>query len=192
MSEAKQETKPSSKAAFTDVATLRKRARTNVEQGAVTDHYAADRQEVLKRLNEALATELTCVLRYKRHYFMADGMSSDAVKEEFLEHAKEEQEHADKIAARIVQLDGEPDMNPATFAARSHSEYVEGTSLADMVKENLIAERIAIESYTEIINYLEHKDPTSHKLMREILAKEEEHAEDMADLLSVHGNSAPH
>jgi bacterioferritin len=182
MSESKHETK-TSKPAFSDVETLRKRARKNVEDGAVTDVYAADRKEVIKRLNEALATELTCVLRYRRHYYMAEGMSSDAVKEEFKEHAEEEQEHADKIASRIVQLGGAPDMNPATFAARSHSEYVEGNSLADMVKENLIAERIAIESYNEIINYLEGKDPTSHKLMREILAKEEEHAEDMASLL---------
>jgi bacterioferritin len=182
MSESKHETK-TSKPAFSDVEALRRRARKNVEDGAVTDVYAADRKEVILRLNDALATELTCVLRYRRHYYMADGISSDAVKEEFKDHAEEEQEHADKIAQRIVQLGGAPDMNPATFAARSHSEYVEGTSLADMVKENLIAERIAIESYTEIINYLEGKDPTSHKLMREILAKEEEHAEDMASLL---------
>ncbi len=168
---------------FTDVETLRKRARQNVENGAVTETYGADRKQVIEQLNNALATELVCVLRYKRHYYMADGIASDSVKAEFLEHAGQEQEHADRIAARIVQLGGAPDMNPATLAQRSHSQYVEGNSLRDMIKEDLVAERIAIESYTEIIHYLEGKDSTSHKLMREILAVEEEHAEDMASLL---------
>lgn len=175
--------KSDSKVQFTDVQTLRKEARKNVESGAITQHYGADRKEVIVKLNEALATELVCVLRYKRHYYMASGLSSDSVKAEFLEHANEEQVHADKIAERIVQLGGAPDLNPGTLMARSHSEYVEGNSLAEMIREDLVAERIAIESYTEIINYLEGKDPTSHKLMREILAKEEEHAEDMASLL---------
>jgi len=171
---------------FTDVATLRSQARKNVEDGAVTVSYGADREKVIALLNGALATEIVCVLRYKHHYFTADGLASDSVKAEFLEHAQEEQDHADKIAERIVQLGGNPDLNPATLLARSHSEYVEGKSLKEMIKEDLIAERIAIESYTEIIRYLEDKDPTSHKLMREILAKEEEHAEDMSSLMRDH------
>ena len=134
-------------------------------------------------LNDALATEIVCVLRYKRHYFMAQGLSSESVKDEFLEHAGEEQEHADRIAERIVQLGGEPDLNPASLAARSHSEYVEGNSLVDMIREDLVAERIAIESYREMVQYLDNKDPTSHRMMRDILAVEEEHAEDLNSLL---------
>jgi bacterioferritin len=144
---------------------------------------SGDRNTVIKVLNEALATELVCVLRYKRHYYTATGIHAQAVAEEFLEHAKEEQEHADKIAERITQLDGEPDFNPATLASRSNSEYVEGKSLADMIREDLIAERIAIESYSEIIRYLGDNDPTSRRVMEEILAKEEEHAEDMRNLI---------
>lgn len=169
--------------AFTDVETLRKRAREHVDNGAVTEKYGADREQVIDKLNQALATELVCVLRYKRHYYMAEGIASDSVKAEFLEHAGQEQEHADKIAARIVQLGGAPDLNPATLLARSHSEYVEGKSLRDMIREDLVAERIAIESYTELVNFLEGKDSTSHKLIREVLAVEEEHAEDMSSLL---------
>ena len=134
-------------------------------------------------LNDALATEIVCVLRYKRHYFMAQGLSSESVKAEFNEHAAEEQEHADRIAERIVQLGGAPDLNPATLATRAHSEYVEATSLVEMIRENLIAERIAIESYREMVEYLDGKDPTTHRMMRDILAVEEEHAEDLNSLL---------
>ena len=149
----------------------------------MTPSYGADRETVVKMLNDALATEIVCVLRYKRHYFMAQGLSSDSVKEEFKQHAAEEQDHADRIAERIVQLGGEPDLNPANLAARAHSEYVEGTSLVDMIREDLVAERIAIESYREIVGYLDGKDPTSHRMMRDILAVEEEHAEDLNSLL---------
>ena len=134
-------------------------------------------------LNEALATEIVCVLRYKRHHYMAKGIHSQAVAEEFLEHAAEEQEHADQIAERITQLDGEPNFNPEGLLTRSHSEYIEGESLVDMIKEDLVAERIAIESYSEIIRYLADNDPTSRRMMESILAKEEEHAEDMKTLL---------
>jgi bacterioferritin len=168
---------------LTDVKTLRQRARANLDEGAVTPGYGADRDTVVKILNDALATEIVCVLRYKRHYFMAQGLSSESVKVEFQEHANEEQEHADRIAERIVQLGGEPDLNPASLVARSHSEYVEGTSLVDMIREDLVAERIAIESYREIVQYLDGKDPTSHRMMRDILAVEEEHAEDLNSLL---------
>jgi bacterioferritin len=168
---------------LTDVRTLRERARQHMDDGAVTEGYAADREAVLKLLNEALATEVVCNLRYRRHYFMASGPSSEAAKAEFLEHAAQELAHADQIAERIVQLGGAPDLNPATLLARSHAEYVEGHSLEDMIKENLVAERIAIDSYREIIQYLGDKDPTSRRLMEEILAKEEEHAEDMNSLL---------
>ena len=168
---------------LTDVATLRKRARAHIEEGAVTPGYGADRETVIKLLNDALATEIVCVLRYKRHYFMAQGLSSDSVKEEFKEHAAEEQEHADRIAERIVQLGGEPDLNPAGLASRAHSEYVEGTSLVDMIREDLVAERIAIESYLEMIAYLHAKDPTTHRMMKDILAVEEEHADDLNSLL---------
>jgi len=162
---------------------IRDRARKQITDGAVTEDYKLDRSRAIAILNEALATELVCVLRYKFHYFMASGIHSQAVKAEFKEHAAEEQEHADRIAERIKQLGGKPDMNPAVITERSHSEYREGTSLADMVREDLIAERIAIESYREIIQFFGEKDPTSRILMEEILAKEEEHADDMADLL---------
>jgi len=169
---------------LTDVETLRRRARSHMEEGAVTPSYGADRDAVVKVLNDALATEIVCVLRYKRHYFMAQGIASDSVKQEFLEHAGEEQEHADRIAQRIVQLGGEPDLNPATLASRSHSEYVPGKSLVDMIREDLVAERVAIESYREIVEWLHGKDPTTHRMLREILAVEEEHAEDMSSLLA--------
>lgn len=162
---------------------IRDRARKQITEGAVTADYALDRKKVIGVLNEALATELVCVLRYKFHYFMASGIHSQAVKEEFKEHAGEEQEHADQIAERIKQLGGKPDMNPSILTSRSHSEYKEGTSLADMIREDLIAERIAIESYREIIQFIGEKDPTTKRLMEHILAKEEEHADDMADLL---------
>jgi bacterioferritin len=162
---------------------IRERARKQISEGAVTDDYKLDRKQVISILNGALATELVCVLRYKFHYFMASGLHSQAVKEEFKEHADEEQEHADWIAERIKQLGGKPEMNPAILTKNSHSEYKEGTSLMDMIREDLIAERIAIDSYRDIIQFLGENDPTSRRLMEQILAKEEEHADDMADLL---------
>jgi bacterioferritin len=169
---------------LTDVATLRDRARKHLQEGAVTSNYGADPDVVVKVLNEALATEIVCVLRYKRHYFMAQGIASESVKAEFAEHASQEQEHADRIAERIVQLGGEPDLNPDTLTSRSHAEYVEGTSLVDMLREDLVAERIAIESYREIIEWLRGKDSTTRRMMEEILAVEEEHAEDISSLLA--------
>jgi bacterioferritin len=168
---------------LTDISEIRRRARQHIEDGAVTGSYKGDRKTVLRVLNDALATEIVCVLRYKRHHYMARGIHSQAVAEEFLEHAAEEQEHADRIAERITQLDGAPNFNPEGLLARSHSEYVEGDSLVDMIKEDLVAERIAVESYSEIIRYLADNDPTSRRMMEEILAKEEEHAEDMKTLL---------
>jgi len=168
---------------LSDIQTLRKRAREHIAQGAVTPGYHADRSVVLKLLNEALATEIVCVLRYKRHYFMAKGIHAEGVAAEFLEHANDEQGHADQIAHRITQLGGEPDLSPDTLSSRSHAEYVEGNTLEEMIKEDLIAERIAIDSYREIITYLADNDPTSRRLMEEILAKEEEHADDLANLI---------
>jgi bacterioferritin len=162
---------------------LRDRARQHITDGAVTQDYALDRDRAIAILNEALATELVCVLRYKFHYFMATGIHSQAVKAEFLEHAQEEQQHADQIAERIKQLGGKPEMNPAVFANNSHSEYREGTSLVDMLKEDLIAERIAIESYREMARFFGEKDTTTRRMLEEILAKEEEHADDLTDLL---------
>ena len=168
---------------ITDVQTLRRRAREHIEKGAITPGYAADRDTVIKLLNEALATEIVCTLRYKRHYFMAKGINAEAVAAEFAEHATEEQEHADQIAQRIVQLGGEPDLSPQGLASRSHAEYIEGDSLVDMIKEDLVAERIAIDSYKEMVNYFGNQDPTTRRLMEQILAKEEEHAEDLVSLL---------
>ena len=168
---------------LSDIKTLRARARQHIEKGAVTDDYKADRETVCKILNEALATELVCVLRYRRHHFMAKGVLAQPIKEEFLEHANEEQEHADQIAERIVQLGGEPNFSPEGLSSRSHAEYVEGETLVDMIKEDLVAERIAIESYTEIVQYLGAKDPTTRRIMEQILAKEEEHADELNDLL---------
>ena len=168
---------------LSDIETLRKRAREHIAQGAVTSGYHADRAVVLKLLNEALATELVCVLRYKRHYFTAKGIHAEGVASEFLEHANDEQGHADQIAERITQLGGDPDFNPDGLATRSHAEYVEGDTLEDMIKEDLVAERIAIDSYREIVQYLGDKDSTTRRLMEEILAKEEEHADDLANLL---------
>ena len=167
---------------ISDTQTLRKRARQHVDSGAVTAGYAADRETVLRLLNEALATELVCTLRYRRHYFMAKGLQSDAVKKEFLEHANEELQHADQIAERIVQLDGEPNFNPQGLSERSHAEYVEGATLTEMIHEDLVAERVAIESYREMIAYIGKNDPTTKRLLESILAKEEEHAEDLASL----------
>ena len=167
-----------------DIKKIRDRARQHISEGAITGAYKADREQVIKVLNEALATELVCVLRYKRHYFMASGMNSDSVKEEFLEHAGEEQEHADSICTRIVQLNGAPNLNPEGMASRAHAEYAEGSDLVSMLKEDLIAERIAIETYGDIIRWLGDADVTTRRLMESILAKEEEHAEDLASLLA--------
>ncbi|GMV51197.1 MAG: hypothetical protein NBKEAIPA_01435 [Nitrospirae bacterium] len=166
-----------------DVQAIRERARQHIEDGAYTADYKADRETVIKLLNEALATEIVCVLRYRRHYFMAEGMNAESVKAEFLTHAGEEQAHADQLAERIVQLGGEPDLSPTGLADRSHSEYVEGNGLEDMIKEDLVAERIAIESYRDMIAFVGNDDPTTRRLMEEILAKEEEHAEDLVSLL---------
>jgi bacterioferritin len=168
---------------ISDIKELRARARKHIENGAITEGYKVDRETALKLLNEALATEIVCVLRYKRHYYAATGIHSEGVKAEFLEHATEEQQHADQIAERITQLGGEPNLNPDGMLTRSHSEYVEGETLVEMIKENLVAERIAIESYTEMIRFFGEGDPTSRRLMEEILAKEEEHANDLRDLL---------
>jgi len=168
---------------LTDIQELRRRARQHMEQGAVTSSYLADRQAVIRILNEVLATEIVCVLRYMRHYYMATGIHAQAIAQECLEHAKEEQSHADLVAERITQLGGEPDLNPEGLATRSHSQYVAGKSLLDMVREDLVAERIAVESYNEIIRYLANDDPTSRVVLEQILAKEEQHADDMRKLL---------
>lgn len=168
---------------LTDIQTLRARARMHIEHGAITEGYLADREVVIKILNEALATELVCILRYKRHYFMASGINADSVAQEFLQHATEEQAHADEIATRIVQLKGEPNFNPEGLAMRSHAEYVEGDSLLDMIKEDLVAERIAIDSYGEMIRFIGDKDITTRRMLEGILAMEEEHADDLSSLL---------
>ena len=168
---------------LSDIETLRRRAREHIAQGAVTPGYHADRGVVVKLLNEALATEIICVLRYKRHYFMAKGIHAESVAAEFQEHAADEQQHADQIAERITQLGGEPDFSPEGLATRSHAEYVEGGTLEEMIREDLVAERIAIDSYREIVEYLANGDITTRRLMEEILAKEEEHADDLASLL---------
>jgi bacterioferritin len=179
-------TKPKAKrksAFLTDVQTLRRRAREHIEKGAITQGYRADRAVVVKLLNEALATEIICVLRYKRHYFMAAGINAQAVADEFLQHANEEQQHADQIAQRIVQLGGEPDFSPDGLSSRAHAEYMPGEDLLDMIKEDLVAERIAIDSYRDMINYLANDDPTTRRMLEEILAMEEEHADDLVSLL---------
>jgi len=168
---------------LTDIQTLRARARRHIENGAITEGYLADRETVIKLLNEALATEIVCVLRYKRHYFMAAGINAESVAAEFLQHANEEQGHADLIGQRIVQLGGEPNLSPEGLLTRSHAEYVEGDSLLDMIKEDLVAERIAIDSYREMINYVANDDPTTRRMLEGILAMEEEHADDLVSLL---------
>ncbi len=160
-----------------------RRAREHVLSGAVTPAYRGDVQTAVRLLNEALATEIVCTLRYRRHHFMAAGIHYQAVADEFMEHAQEEQQHADQIAERIRQLGGAPDFNPQGLLSRSHAQYAEGSSLIDMIKEDLIAERIAIESYMEMIRFFGDNDPTSRRMMEEILAKEEEHADDLATLL---------
>lgn len=168
---------------LTDVKTLRERARKHIERGAVTEGYQADRETVINLLNEALATEIVCTLRYKRHYYMADGLNASIAAAEFLEHAQQEQQHADWLAERIVQLGGAPNFSPEGLQSRSHAEYVEGDTLKEMVMEDLIAERIAIDSYREMAAYLSDKDPTTRRIFEEILAQEEEHADDMASIL---------
>lgn len=168
---------------LSDRSTLRERARQGLENGAVTPGYAADRDEVVRLLNEALATELLCTLRYRSHYFLAQGTLAEAVKQEFLVHAQEELAHADRIAQRIVQLGGRPDFNPAGIAERSHAEFGSGISLEELVREDLIAERVAIQSYGEMVAFLEGRDSTTRRLLEEVLAAEEEHAEEFASLL---------
>ena len=169
---------------LTDVTALRERARAHIERGAVTEGYSADRESVIKILNEALATELVCILRYKSHYFRAEGVKANVAADEFLEHANQEQDHADWLAERIVQLGGSPNFSPEGLLTRSHAEFVEGDNLRQMIEEDLVAERIAIDSYREIARYLGDKDPTSRRLMEQILEQEEEHADDMANLLA--------
>jgi bacterioferritin len=170
---------------LTDIKTLRDRAHENIDKGPVTDAYGADLERVIFVLNQALATELVCVLRYKRHFYTAEGLNAQAAAQEFLEHAGEEAEHADAIAARIQQLGGKPDFNPNTLTRRSHSEYDSSEELKEMIREDLVAERVAISAYTEIINWLGEGDPTTRRMLEQILAIEEEHAEDMLDLLSL-------
>ena len=176
-----------SKSFVSDVKELRRRARQHIERGAVTEGYRADLPTVLRILNEALATEIVCVLRYKRHYYMAAGIHAGGVADEFLEHANDEQGHVDKIAERITQLGGEPDLNPEHLTGRSHSEYVEGKGLLEMIREDLVAERIVIESYSEMIRYLGESDPTTRRMLEEILANEEDHADDLRTLLETLG-----
>jgi len=174
----------SDKPFLTDIQELRRRARQHIEEGAVTDQYRGNRETVIKILNEALATEIVCVLRYKRHYFMAQGIHADPIAQEFLQHANEEQGHADELASRIVQLGGSPNFSPEGLLARSHSEYVEGQNLVDMIREDLIAERVAIDSYTEMIRYIGDDDITTRRMLEGILAVEEEHADDLASFLA--------
>jgi len=169
---------------LTDVQELRRRARQHIEEGAVTDAYRADRETVIKLLNEALATEIVCVLRYKRHYFMAQGIHADPIAQEFLTHANEEQGHADQLAGRIVQLGGSPNLSPEGLLSRSHSEYVEGETLIEMIREDLVAERVAIDSYNEMIRYVGADDVTTRRMLEGILAVEEEHANDLVSFLA--------
>ena len=166
-----------------NIASVQERARQKIEQGAITEAYEADRDTVVKMLNSALATELICMLRYKRHFFMARGINAEPVAAEFGEHADEEQAHADALAARIVQLGGEPDFSPERLAERSHSEYVPGNTLYEMIREDLVAERIAIDSYRQLVQYLGDDDPTTRRLLEEILANEEKHADELAGML---------
>jgi bacterioferritin len=167
-----------------DIEEIRRRAMEKIEEGAVTASYQADRERVISVLNEVLATETVCTLRYRSHYFMARGVHAPGIEDEFLEHAQQEQEHADRVAKRITELGGTPNLNPEGLASRAHAEYGTGESLLEMVKEDLIAERIAVATYSEIIRWLANDDPTTRRMMEEILATEEEHADDMASLLS--------
>lgn len=180
-----------STANMSPIGTIRSRARRHIEEGAITDDYRADRETVLRLLNEALATEIVCSLRYKRHYHTAKGLTALSIAQEFLQHAQEEEMHAEKFANRITQLGGEPDFSPDTLTARSHAEYVEGKTIVEMIREDLVAERIAIDSYKEIITYLGDADPTTRRLFEEVLAVEEEHAEDLHTLIHQIGSSHP-
>ncbi len=173
----------SNKTFISDIKAIRARARLHMEQGAMTEGYRADRKQVVAILNQALATEIVCVLRYKSHYFLATGIHSDAVAAEFLQHANEEQSHADLISGRIVQLGGVPNWSPDGLLTRSHADFVTGESLRQMIEENLVAERIAIDSYRDMISYLGTDDPTTRRILEDILAAEEEHADDLANLL---------
>lgn len=180
-----EEGSPSHEGAFlTDIKTLRERARARIEQGPITEAYGADRARVIEVLNEALATEIVCVLRYKRHYYMADGINAGPVAQEFLQHANEELGHVDQIALRITQLQGEPNFDPEGITDRSHAEYVAGATLVEMIREDLVAERIAIESYSEIIRWLGTSDVTTRRMLEGILAVEEEHANDLLTFLN--------
>ena len=167
-----------------DIEEIRRRALEKMNDGAVTAFYKADREKVIEVLNDVLATETVCTLRYRSHYFMAKGIHASGVEDEFLEHAKEEQEHADRVAKRITELGGTPNLNPEGLATRSHAQYGNGVQLEDMIREDLIAERIAIATYAEVVRWLGNDDPTTRRMMEELLAKEEEHADDMAKLLS--------
>lgn len=167
-----------------DIEEIRRRAKEKMEDGAVTANYKADREKVISVLNEVLATETVCVLRYKNHYYMAKGVHAPGIEEEFLEHANEEQDHADKVAKRIAELGGTPNLNPKGLSERSHAEYGTGETLNEMIQEDLVAERIAIATYSEIVRWLGNDDPTTRRLIEELLAKEEEHADDMAKLLA--------
>ncbi|HEX7370239.1 MAG TPA: ferritin-like domain-containing protein [Rhodanobacteraceae bacterium] len=172
---------------LTDIQTIRQRARKHMHRGAITPSYTLDRDTVLKLLNEALATEIVCVLRYKAHYYLASGINAKSVAAEFQEHADEEQQHADMIAERITQLDGKPNFEPDGLSGRSHAEFVVPEDLPSMIEENLVAERIAIDSYREIINFVGDQDTTTKRLLESILAQEEEHAEDMKTLMEDFG-----
>lgn len=167
-----------------DMKKIRERARKHMEQGAVTEGYLADRERIIALLNEVLATEIVCTLRYKNHYFLASGINSEPIAAEFLQHAHEEEHHADMVSKRIVQLQGKPNWSPTGLDTRSHAEYVEGTTLKQMIEENLIAERIAIDTYREMVLYIGDTDPTTRRVLEEILGQEEEHAEEMASLLN--------
>ena len=168
----------------TDLETIRKRAREKMEDGAVTASYTADLKKVIGVLNEVLATEIVCVLRYKNHYYMASGINAGPVADEFLQHANEEQGHADQVAKRITELGGVPNFNPEGLHTRSHAEYKEGKNLEEMIREDLVAERIAIATYSDIIRWLGNDDPTTRRMIEGILAVEEEHADDLANLLT--------
>jgi len=170
-----------------DLKAIRKRARANMAEGAVTGAYRADLKKVIGVLNEVLATEIVCVLRYKNHYYMASGINAGPVAQEFLQHANEEQMHADWVAQRITQLGGVPNFNPEGLATRAHAEYREGETLEEMIKEDLVAERIAIETYSEIIRWLNNDDPTTRRIIEDILKMEEAHADDLANLLATLG-----
>jgi bacterioferritin len=159
-------------------------AARNLQDGSVTQGYKGDREAVIQMLNDALATELVCALRYKRHYYTVTGLGNGPIKAEFLEHAQQEQEHADWLAERIIQLNGTPDFNPATLLARSHAEYDASEDVQAMLKADLVAERVAIESYRQMIEKIGHTDPTTSHLLIRIMAVEEEHADDLRDLLA--------